>query len=402
MNKLSEFFTKLFKAEPIEILAPGIYHYQTPPDSEENYRLHLRLEPDGSGLLVINASTVLHLNQTAAEYAYHIVRQTPRSEAISIIQGRYNTSKDEIQSDFDAITNQIDALIHTIDLEPVSYLDLERQAPYSGQTSAPYRLDCALTYRLPEGASAEAAPNKRVDRELTTDEWKAIIDKSWDAGIPHLVFTGGEPTMRDDLAELILHAEQNGQVTGLLTNGLKLGDTKYLQALLEAGLDHAMILLEPTQEQSWESLANFSYWSETLEDDIFVSVHLTITEDNQNNALELIDRLAETEISAISLSANHKNLSARLEQVRDYVNEKEIDLIWDIPVPYSALNPVSLELDISEDGDNEEDVVEGTGRGWMYVEPDGDVLPGQGINQILGNLLIDEWNTIWEKASGLP
>jgi organic radical activating enzyme len=395
MNKLTEFFSSLLK--PVEILQPGIYHYQAPLDSPDNYRLHLRLEPDGSGLLVINASTVLHLNQTAAEYAYHIVKQTPKDEAISIIQARYNTKKEEIESDFEAISEQIDTLIHTVDLEPVSYLDLERQAPYSVQTSAPYRLDCALTYRLPEGAPTEAAPTKRVDRELSTEEWKTIINKSWAAGIPHLLFTGGEPTLREDLVELVLHAEQNGQVTGLLTNGLKLGDTKYLQALLEAGLDHAMILLEPTQQESWESLASFSYWSETLEDDIFVSVHLTITEGNQESAFELIDKLASTGVSAISLSTNNMELIERLEQVREHVDELDIESIWDIPVPYSTLNPVSLELETADEDDKEE-TLEGAGRGWLYVEPDGDVLPGQGINQVLGNLLNDDWETIWEKA----
>jgi MoaA/NifB/PqqE/SkfB family radical SAM enzyme len=31
------------------------------------------------------------------------------------------------------------------------------------------------------------------------------------------------------------------------------------------------------------------------------------------------------------------------------------------------------------------------------VEPDGDVLPAQGINKVLGNLLTDDWNTIWKK-----
>ena len=40
-------------------------------------------------------------------------------------------------------------------------------------------------------------PIKRVDRELTTDEWGDILDKAWAAGIPHITFTGGEPTLRD-------------------------------------------------------------------------------------------------------------------------------------------------------------------------------------------------------------
>jgi hypothetical protein len=58
------FFTR---HQPLE---PGIYQYQAPPDAPHPYRLHLRIEPGGEGLLIINAKTVLHLNQTAAEYAF--------------------------------------------------------------------------------------------------------------------------------------------------------------------------------------------------------------------------------------------------------------------------------------------------------------------------------------------
>ena len=54
---------------PAQPLPAGLYHYQAPPEAELPYRLHLRLEPDGRGVLVVNASTVLHLNPTAAEYA---------------------------------------------------------------------------------------------------------------------------------------------------------------------------------------------------------------------------------------------------------------------------------------------------------------------------------------------
>lgn len=395
MNKPDNFLAKMFS--PIKPLPPGIYHFQEPADSPDNYRLHLRLEPDGCGLLVINASTVLHLNQTAAEYAYHIVCETAEKDAISAIKRRYNVKKEQVIRDFEAFSQQIDSLIHSIDLEPVSYLELDRQSPYSNATSAPYRLDCALTYKLPETTSADAAPTKRVDRELSTEEWKSILDRSWKAGIPHIIFTGGEPTLREDLVELIHHAETNGQVTGLLTNGRKLGDTKYLQSILEAGLDHAMILLEPDDKTSWDSLASFSYWKETLDDDIFVSVHLTITEANHRSAFDLIEKLAQAGISAVSLSANHPSLTDRLEEVREHADEQDLELIWDIPVPYSGLNPVALELQLGDE--EKEETFEGAGRAWLYVEPDGDVLPGQGINQVLGNFLIDDWHKIWEKAS---
>ncbi len=75
------------------------------------------------------------------------------------------------------------------DLDPVTYFDIERVAPYSQKLSAPYRLDCALTYRVSEGTSAAVAPNERVRRELNTDEWKTLLKNAWEAGIPHVIST---------------------------------------------------------------------------------------------------------------------------------------------------------------------------------------------------------------------
>ena len=40
----------------------------------------------------------------------------------------------------------------------------------------------------------------------------------------------------------------------------------------------------------------------------------------------------------------------------------------------------------------------GAGKAWLYVEPDGDVLPQQGVDRILGNILNDTWQSIWEYA----
>lgn len=388
---------------PVELLPADIYHYQSPPDAPLQYRLHLRLEPEGHGLLVVNASTVLHLNNTAAEYAYHLVKGIPVEQAVAEITNRYQVSKTKAEQDYLKFRDQIETLITTPDLDPVSYLDFDRHSPYTNKISAPYRLDCAITYKLPKGASPEAAPTKRVDRELTTSEWKFILDKAWSCGIPHILFTGGEPTLRDDLAELIEHAENNGQVTGLVTNGIKLGDTKYLNSLLQAGLDHTMIIVQPDEKNSWESLTSFAYWSETLDEDIFVAAHLTLTKENAHHAIELIDKLTETGVSAISLSENDKSLSEELKIAREYADELDIDLVWDMPVPYSNLNPVSLELEtpLELEGEESEGITEGVGRGWLYVEPDGDVLPNQGINKVLGNMLSDSWEDIWSTTKKL-
>ena len=379
MTSIREAVRNLFTQK--EPLPAGVYHYQAPPDAEFPYRLHLRLEPDGDGVLIVNASTVLHLNQTAAEYAYHLVKGTSDEEAARQIATRYQVTTKQALADFQDLKDRLLTMIDIPDLDPITFFDFERDDPYAGEISAPYRLDCALTYRLPEGADPDAAPTKRVDRELSTEEWVSIIDKAWEIGIPHLVFTGGEPTLREDLPELIARAEANGQVTGLLSDGLKLADDKYLNTLLQTGLDHLMVVLHPEDEGAWAAL------DKVLPEDLHTTVHLTLTPENASSATALLERLANMGVNALSLSVNSPELNEVLQTTAEEAAEFQLSLVWDVPVPYSIQNPIALET-------AEDEPPQGAGRAWLYVEPDGDVLPTQGVNQVLGNLLRDKWDVI--------
>jgi MoaA/NifB/PqqE/SkfB family radical SAM enzyme len=215
-----------------------------------------------------------------------------------------------------------------------------------------------------------------------------VIDKVWEAGVPHLIFTGGEPTLRPDLPDLISRAEENGQVTGLLTGGQRLADPEYLEQLLQTGLDHLMYVLSPKVEGAWDAL------EQVLNQDLFTTVHLTIKADTLDHLDGHIARLAALGANALSLSVSDPadpNLTAALEEARTAAAEARLNLKWDLPVPYSRHHPVALELEDDEPPAQEN-------RGLLYVEPDGDVLPAQGINRVLGNLLRDRWEDIWESA----
>lgn len=369
-------------------LPPGTYHYQAPPSDPDNYRFHLRLEAGGSGILIINAATILHLNQTAAEYAFYLVQNTPEEQVVKNVAARYRAKKDQVLEDYRAFVERVNLLAKTPDLDPVTYLDFERTSPYADEISAPYRLDCALTYRLPQGAPSASAPTERVDRELSTEEWKAVLDKAWNAGIPHIVFTGGEPTLRDDLPDLVLHAESHGQVTGLMTDGLRFAEPAYLQELLQTGLDHLTLILQPEKEQAWQALEAI------LPEDLYVAVHLTITGQNRAQIPDLMKKLAKKGVKAISLSAAEDSLDQDLEAARELEAALDIELVWNLPTPYSDHNPISLETEHQE-------LQEGAGKAWLYVEPDGDILPTQGVNKVLGNFLSDSWEDIWNKCREL-
>lgn len=381
MSGLSDSIRSLFSST--KPLPAGLYHYQAPPEAEFPYRLHLRLEPDGTGVLVVNASTILHLNHTAAEYAYYLVKGLPVKDVARTMARRYRVSGAQARQDFLGFTERIKSLLSTSDLDPEIYLDFGRQDPHSVKVSAPYRLDCALTYRLPEGVVPQSAPTERVGQELSTDQWRAVMDKAWAAGIPHVILTGGEPTLRDDVAELIAHTEHLGQVVGLLTDGLRLADSAYLQSLLQSGLDHLMLLLQPSDERAWQALQN------ALAADLATTVHLTFTPENAGQMPACLQRLKSIGTCAISLSAVTPDLRDALQAARDQAAQLGLTLIWDLPVPYSSFNPVAFEMEMA---------ISGAGRTWLYVEPDGDVLPAQGQNRVLGNFLSEPWEKIWQKA----
>jgi organic radical activating enzyme len=383
-KRIDAFYDRIFKQVlPIPV---GIYHFQTPPDSPKQYRLHLRLDECGEGILILNARTVLHLNQTATEYAYHIIKQTPPDQIASEMKRRYNVSKQKTQQDFADFYKQITTLVETPELDPDIYIDLSRIDPYSKDISAPYRLDCALTYKTSSQEGKNVAPSERVKRELTTDEWRTILGKAWQAGIPHVVFTGGEPTLRPDLLDLIAYAEQLGQVSGILTDGLRLAETKFLHQLLQSGLDHIMLLLDDNDERAWEAIRD------VIAEDIHLTVHLTITKSNMKKAGEILDRLLKMDVKTLSLSISETSLKDEIKKTQQLAADKGLTLVWDLPVPYSGFHPIALELE------EHEKPSQGAGKAWLYVEPDGDVLPEQGINKVLGNLLTDEWSSIWEKA----
>lgn len=378
INRLADQFSN------VKPLPEGTHHMQATLEDDKPYRLHLRLRADGSGTLVVNASTILHLNPTAAEYAYHFIKGTPLEEAARDISKRYRISKGVALEDFQDFVGRIRALIETPDLDPVSFLDFERVAPHSGDLTAPVRLDCALTYRLPPETDAGYAPVKRVDRELTTEEWGQIMDIAWREGVPHVTFTGGEPTLREDLPDLIAHAEKNGQVCGLLTDGLKLADKSYLHTLLNTGLDHLLFLLQPDNDASWKALETI------MPEDLFTTVHITVNKQTLAKMDETLQKLAVLEVTSLSLGLADIALQDGMHEAREKAANLGLQLAFDLPVPYSADNPVAFET-------AQDNVPSGAGKSWLYVEPDGDVLPAQGMaKHVLGNLLRDPWDSIYK------
>ena len=176
----------------------GIHHYRR-EDAHSKSRIHLRIDPDGYGTLIVNANTISYLNPTATIMAYLYLEGSDPKYVINYITKEFNVSKKNARKDYTNLIEQIEALLDPEKCAICTYDDFEIVTPFSARPTAPYRMDLAVTYRCNNDCAHCYNARPRNYPEMTTDEWKAVIDKTWALAIPHLVFTGGEPTLRNDL-----------------------------------------------------------------------------------------------------------------------------------------------------------------------------------------------------------
>lgn len=371
---------RFFPGPPaMPIIPPGMYHRMVADPPPVPYRLHLRVDPDGRGLLIVNASTVLHLNPSATATAWHMIQGTGEDEAARWTASRFRVSRGRARRDGRLIRDQIEALAVGEDQDPVVVMGMERTDPFVVRPAAPYRLDLALTYRLGEGEEQDPAARRRVDRELSAGEWMSILEQAWSAGVPHVVFTGGEPTARPDLTKLIRHAEGLGQVTGVVTHAARLAPPGRMDDLANAGVDHVLAVVDPDDPASLEGLRK------GIQSDVFCAAHLTLRSGLQVQTI--LQSLRDTGLTHVSITAapgpDAPGLLAAAEQT---IANLGLNLVWDLPAPFSLVNPIRF--DVGEDAGL---------RAWLYVEPDGDVLPTQGSETVLGNLTRDSLGELWRR-----
>jgi len=114
----------------------------------------------------------------------------------------------------------------------------------------PLWLLAELTYRCPLQCPYCSNPLDfaRSHEELSTAEWIEVFRQAREMGAAQLGFSGGEPLVRQDLAELIEAARGLGYYTNLITSGIGLTEEK-IASFAEAGLDHIQISFQAADEE---------------------------------------------------------------------------------------------------------------------------------------------------------
>lgn len=391
----------------IEPLEKGMFH-AIKEDDGQVYRLHLRVEEDGSGVLLINASKVVHLNRTASEYVRLFMDGADEESIVRYIRKRYKVRPARVLLDYRSVRDAIERLATEEKICPVSFLGFERMEPLSRTPSAPYRMDFALSYDCNNDCLHCYVEEGRKRESMALERWKDAIRKCWDVGVPHICFTGGEPTVVDFLPELVEFAEDRGIVTGLLTNGRNLADEEFLERLVDAGLDHIQITVESADETVHDKMVGVKGAHQqtvtglrnALKADVYTITNTTLTRLNVERIEETVKFFADCGVTVFAMNGliytgrgkgsgiglGENELEGVLERVLSVAQDEGMRFIWYTPTRYCLFDPIILGLGMKQCT---------AARYNMCVEPDGALLPCQSFYETVGSFVDDEWEELW-------
>jgi pyrroloquinoline quinone biosynthesis protein E len=122
----------------------------------------------------------------------------------------------------------------------------------------PVGLLAELTHRCPLQCPYCSNPLalERAAGELSTAQWCDVLAQAADLGVLQLHLSGGEPTVRRDLEDIVAQAAKVGLYSNLITAGVLLTRER-LQGLAERGLDHVQISFQDAEPANADRIAHY-------------------------------------------------------------------------------------------------------------------------------------------------
>ncbi len=417
-----------------------VLHTTLNPDGPGAIRIHLippKAEEDAfnTSVAIINGTDILPVNFIWAVMLAELIRETNRFDGKEIgeadIQSILDRSTESvkkiipflstkrIQEDMDTIYTTISQIAYREEVTTdVHYMDIGEYAPLM---QAPHRMDLMVSAMTKNGSwhcnqkcvhCYAAGQTLSDEAELTTEEWKKILDSCRSAGIPQVTFTGGEPTMREDLFELISYARWF--ISRLNTNGIRLTE-EYCRKLHEAELDSVQVTFYSADPAVHNRLVGAPRYEETLAgiknavaEGLSVSINTPLCTLNRdyNKTLHLLHELGVIYVTCSGLITTGSATQPESEALQ--LRSEELEEILRNAVSYCHEN--GMEIAFTSPGWLDEQVFEelnipspscGACLSNMAVTPGGNVVPCQSWldDQPLGNMLTDDWQTIWNSET---
>jgi MoaA/NifB/PqqE/SkfB family radical SAM enzyme len=345
-----------------------------------------------------------------------IVGKTVKSVRHVYLGVKEKTLKDDLWTIISTLTDIAQGKKPETDVGQVSI------GEYADHMKAPHRMDLMISSMANEGGwncnqkclHCYAAGQKLAAvAELPTHAWKEIIDRCRKAGIPQITFTGGEPTLRGDLTELVEHSKWF--ITRLNTNGVLL-TSELCRQLHNASLDSVQVTLYSADQVQHNRLVGAENWALTVQGiknavgaNLSVSVNTPLCTVNRDytETLKLIHELGVKFVSCSGLIPAGN--ACEEESVITQLSPDELYVILKDAFEYCREN--GMDISFTSPGWLEDAQLREIGftsapscgacLSNMAVAPDGKVIPCQSwlSGDALGNMLTDPWEKIWDGAA---
>ena len=388
--------------------------------------------PDAPFLLLLNGAQLVPLNLSWAIMLANLMDQLQAYEGQDLAEDQWEalltaaveethrtyprTKRQTLASDLHLMLTSLVAIAQG--REPEAEVGLLSLSDYAPEMTAPHRMDLMVSAMEQNGAwhcnqkclhcYAAGQPMGETP-ELSTEQWKTALALLRKANIPQVTFTGGEPTLRSDLVELVQAAAWF--VTRLNTNG-RLLTPELCAGLYEASLDSVQVTLYSAEGNIHNQLVGVNGFSDTVQG-IRHAVEAGLIVSVNTPLCSLNTHYAETLRFAHSLGVRYATCSGLIpsgsacgqeSRATALTPEQLTDILRQA---VDTAEELGMELDFTSPGWLEEETLRSLGLNLipscgaclsnMAVTPDGKVVPCQSwlSDEPLGDLLHDDWADIW-------
>jgi len=296
---------------------------------------------------------------------------------------------------------------------------VERRPFALGFSTLPVLSEVALTYRCNLAcrfcyAGCTCTKREDLEGEMTTDQVRRVLRiLRHDAQVPSVSFTGGEPTLRDDLVDLVAYARAELDLrVNLITNGFRV-DARLAADLAQAGLNSAQVSIESPDPAVHDALTCVSGSHERSRASIGhlrsagIHVHTNTTINRANLAtapgmaafvqslgldrfsMNLVIPAGRSMDPDDDLNVQYTEVAPLLPTIQREAERCGVEFMWYSPTPVCVFNPIQHGL-----GNKGCAACDGL----LSVSPTGDVLPCSSWPEPVGNLLETDFRAIWDSA----
>lgn len=369
-------------------------------------------------LLILRPNKVMHLNATARTMLQLLLAEETPEGVVKQLTTRFEVDNQKVLNDLAAFVDDLRNIVSG-NQNIYSYQTAKILPFGTGDIKYPVLSEIALTYRCNNKCRfCYAFSPYRDSGELSTDEVKRVIDILVnDAKVPSLSFTGGEPTLRKDIFELIEYGREKGLRMNLITNGVLCSDKKFVENLAAADLNSAQVSIEGPDAATHDFIVGTSgAFDRTVqgirnlrETEIYTHCNTTICRPNVDRLEELVDFHADVlGLSYFSMNmviytgsaAKMRNelqitfseIGEIVKRIQKRAKKKQIQFVWYAPTPVCLFNPIAHGLGAK---------MCAACDGLISIDPEGGVLPCSSFSKPVGNILTDGFKKVWYNRASL-